>query len=303
MKKLKIVSIIVFMLSAILFGGFIAKEKVAKDSTGPVITMDSESIAVSINDGREALLRGVTASDAGDGDITASVHVESVGPMNEKGERKVSYVAFDSDGNVSHALRTMTYTDYTAPVLTLSRNLAYPAGTTNLVDGFTAQDCWGQDITSEIRVLFTESKNVRLAGFYPARVKVIDSTGGSFELPVNYEIYVAQAYNKLPALTLDNYLLYINKGEPFNALDHLNNVTINGAKYTPVEEDGTYGVVEEYEKGQERTIDLNRFTVSGDVDTNTPGCYEVSVSLQDSVYETGTGTVRMYVVVKEGGVK
>ena len=266
MKKLKIVSIFVFILSAILFGGYVAKEKVAKDSTGPVITMDSDSIAVSINDGREALLRGVTASDAGDGDITASVHV-------------------------------------TAPVLTLSKNLAYPAGTTNLVDGFTAQDCWGQDITSEIRVLFTESKNVRLAGFYPARVKVIDSTGGSFELPVNYEIYVAQAYNKLPALTLDNYLLYINKGEPFNALDHLNNVTINGAKYTPVEEDGTYGVVEEYEKGQERTIDLNRFTVSGDVDTNTPGCYEVSVSLQDSVYETGTGTVRMYVVVKEGGVK
>ena len=27
--------------------------------------------------------------------------------------------------------------------------------------------------------------------------------------PVNYEIYVAQAYNKLPALTLNNYLLYI----------------------------------------------------------------------------------------------
>lgn len=74
MKKLKIVSIIVFILSAILFGGYIAKEKVAKDSTGPVITMDSDSIAVSINDGREALLRGVTASDAGDGDITASVH-------------------------------------------------------------------------------------------------------------------------------------------------------------------------------------------------------------------------------------
>ena len=171
------------------------------------------------------------------------------------------------------------------------------------MDGFTAQDCWGQDITSEIRVLFTESKNVRLAGFYPARVKVIDSTGGSFELPVNYEIYVAQAYNKLPALTLDNYLLYINKGEQFNALDHLNNVTINGAKYTPVEEDGTYGVVEEYEEGQERTIDLNRFTISGDVDTNTPGCYEVSVSLEDSVFETGTGTVRMYVVVKEGGTE
>ena len=61
MKILKTVSIIVFIAAVILFGGFIAKEKIAKDSTSPVITMDSDSIAVSINDGREASLRGVTA--------------------------------------------------------------------------------------------------------------------------------------------------------------------------------------------------------------------------------------------------
>ena len=303
MKKLKTVSIVLFIAAVILFGGYVLKEKATKDPTGPVITMESDSIEVSINDDREALLRGVTAVDAHDGDITDSVYVESVGPMNENNERKVRYVAFDSDGNVSHALRTMTYTDYNVPVLTLSKNLAYAAGIISLVDDFKAQDCWGRDITSDIRVLFTEDKNVRLAGIYPARVKVIDSVGGSFEVPVTYEIFTPAIYNKLPAITLKDYLLYINKGENFNALDHLNYVTINEIKYTPGRENGTYGAAEEVETGAERTIDLSRFTVSGDVDTNTPGSYEVTVSLEDSVYETGTGTVRMYVVVNEGGTK
>ena len=91
MKILKTVSIIVFIVSVILFGGYVLREKTGQDPTGPVISVESDHIEVSINASREALLAGVTASDARDGDLTAAVCVESVGPIDEEGRRIVRY--------------------------------------------------------------------------------------------------------------------------------------------------------------------------------------------------------------------
>ena len=99
MKKLKTVSIIVFLVSVILFVGYTLKEKTSNDPAGPVFEMESDNIAVSVSDGREALLQGVKATDARDGDVTDSVLVESVSPFNEEGKRTVRYVVFDSDGH------------------------------------------------------------------------------------------------------------------------------------------------------------------------------------------------------------
>ena len=67
MKKLKIVSIVVFILSVLLFGAYTLKEKTGKDQTGPVFAMDTDSVQVSVNDGGEALLEGITVTDAHDG--------------------------------------------------------------------------------------------------------------------------------------------------------------------------------------------------------------------------------------------
>ena len=303
MKKLKTVSIVLFIAAVILFGGYIAKEKTTKDPTGPVITRDSENIAVSVRDGKEALLKGVTAADARDGDVTDSIYVETIGPMNEDGLRTVSYAAFDSDGHVSHALRTMSYTDYTPPVFHFDKHLVYTAGTTKLTDGITAQDCLGADLTGQVRALFDGSENVRLVGEYPARLRVYDSFGGCAEIPVVYEICNADVYRNLPAVVLTDYLLYVKKGENFDPYDYVDYKTIDGKKYKPVTEGGTYGSEEESNSDTEGTIDRNLIEMTGNLDTNTPGCYELIYSVNDEVNETGTGISRLYVVVTEGGAR
>ncbi|MFQ7768823.1 MAG: hypothetical protein ACLRIL_11475 [Fusicatenibacter saccharivorans] len=56
---------------------------------------------------RSELLSGVTAYDAKDGDVTDSLAVEHISNFIEKGRRKISIVAFDSDNNVTHAEREM----------------------------------------------------------------------------------------------------------------------------------------------------------------------------------------------------
>ena len=47
------------------------------DRTGPVFQMDSRTIEVSVKDGQEALVKGLTATDAKDGDILATEPINS----------------------------------------------------------------------------------------------------------------------------------------------------------------------------------------------------------------------------------
>jgi hypothetical protein len=188
-KILKTVSIIVFIAAVILFGGYVLKEKAGQDHTGPVISMESDHIEVSIADSRDALLAGVTAADARDGDLTAAVRVEAVGPIDEEGNRIVRYVVIDSDAHISRALRKMSYTDYTAPVINLTGPLSFPVGTVNLLQGVSAQDCIDGDISGQIQILYDEEMNPSVPGIYPARLRVTNSIGGYAELPASIEFY------------------------------------------------------------------------------------------------------------------
>lgn len=302
MKILKTVSIVVFIVSVILFGGYLAKEN-SQDQAGPEISLDSDHIQVSVKDDKEALLAGVTASDAGDGDLTGAVCVESVGPFDEEGNRVVRYVVFDSDGHVARAFRKMSYTDYTAPVIEISGPLTFSTDSTNLVEGITVVDCLDGDITGSVQIIFADDTKTTRPGIYPARLKARNSAGGTAELPVTYEIYDPAEYNRLPRLTLNNYLLRLKKGDSFNAADQLSSVVIGGTEYQFVRENGTYGASGETADMSKHTIDQSLVTITGEVDTNTAGCYEVDYSLKDDVFSTGTGTARLYVVISEGGAE
>ena len=299
MKILKIVSVIAFAAAVILFGGYMLKEG-AKDKTGPVITVESDNIEVSVSEPREALLQGVTATDAHDGDVTASVRVESLSPFNESGERTVSYVAFDSDGHVSHAARTMRYTDYTPPKFRFDGPLTYPSETKDLMEKVTVTDCIDGDLTELTQILFDTAADTTRPGVYTARLKITNSAGDSEELPVTIEIFNPSFYYRLPAINLKEQVLYLKKGDAFDAAGQLQSAVIDGIEYTFVPGNGTYGSGEE---SGAHTIDISRAAIEGSVDTGTAGCYEVTYTLEDPVTGTGTGTARLYVVVTEGGTK
>lgn len=110
--------------------------------------MDNSEISVSIHADEAELLSGVTAYDAKDGDVTDSLAVEHISNFIEKGRRKISIVAFDSDNNVTHAEREMVYNDYTSPVFSLDGPLRFSVNADDLTEGLSAEDCLDGTITN-----------------------------------------------------------------------------------------------------------------------------------------------------------
>ena len=98
------------------------------DREPPQITMAQEELSLSVGDPRERLLEGVSAQDAQDGDVTASIVVESVRGIVSDKRFTVTYAAFDAAGNVSKAQRTVFYKDYAAPRFVLSAPLIFREG-------------------------------------------------------------------------------------------------------------------------------------------------------------------------------
>ena len=115
MKYFRIGISVLCALSICLYAIFFIREK-SQDKTYPVISIDEEIIDVSIKVTDEELLKGVTARDAKDGDITSKIIIESVSDFIEHGVSIVTYSVCDNDNHATSATRKIRYTDYTEPV-------------------------------------------------------------------------------------------------------------------------------------------------------------------------------------------
>lgn len=301
MRRLKFLSICLFIVSLLVFGVFQYKERIIKDQTGPVFSMSDDALTVSVKDSATALLEGITAVDAGDGDVTDSIIVEAVSPFTGTGHRIVSYAAFDSDNHVTHAKRSIMYSDYTPPKYSMHKPLAFPLNSTNLLEGIEASDCIDGDITRSIRMVADDEIDTSHVGEYNARLKVSNSAGGISYLPVTIEIYDASSRYRMPQLVLSDYIVYIEQGSDFDAEEYLKSATISSIEYTFVEDGGTYGVMYLPADRTEKTIDYRHVDIESDVDTDITGYYVVKYTFEDTVSNTGIGTARLYVVVTEGG--
>ena len=63
---MRAVRILLFVLAAavtLLYGAVCVKDAFFTDKTPPVLSFDSETVSVSVSDGNDALLAGVTARD------------------------------------------------------------------------------------------------------------------------------------------------------------------------------------------------------------------------------------------------
>ena len=301
-KKLRIMSGILLVISVIIFGIFQYKEKVGKDQSGPVFSVESDTITISVKDDESALMSGITASDAKDGDLTSSIFIEDVSAFTEKKARVVTYGVADSDGHVASARRQLLYSDYTPPRFELSGPLQFPKNSSNLLSGIRAEDCIDGDLTKKVRILYEEEIASNNTGENSATFKVTNSVGDASYLPVIIEFYDSEVFYSRPQLTLTDYIVYLQKGTVFDAGSYLKSVVIDGKEYTFVEKDGTYGGDGLPEEAAENTIDYSHAVIESDVDTTAAGNYVVKYSVSDPQYNTGTGTVRLYVVVTEGGV-
>lgn len=327
MKKFRITWLVIVALAVAVFVGYRIAQIRRTDSSGPVFSCDEEELEVSIEDGEDVLLEGVTASDRKDGDVTSSILVEGLSSFFDGGKRIVTYAAFDSDNHISKMQREVTYTDYVSPRFQLSGSLRFRAGeTVNIDQIISATDCLDGDISNKVKILMNETINNRVTGLYQITYEVTNSAGDTATLPVEVEIYEASGYEV--ELNLSQYLVYYD-GQPIDYTDYLQSIRAGNIEYpfegvdledTLAEDEETAGAdtlaedaaaedtadsSEGEEQEEEQTVSSNmipksRVTVrSSQVNTSVPGVYPVYFYYSDT--DEGFGreaTEVMYVVVE-----
>lgn len=222
MKLMKVLLTLLTVLAAVVYGGILIRERFYTDKEPPVISFDSDTITVSVYDPEEALLSGVTAADAQDGDLSQSVMVRSISQLIGGSSAKVSYIVFDSADNMATASRMVVYSDYEAPRFELTEPLVYPTNSTiTLQDRLFVRDAIDGDLSGSIR-LVTENINIYQAGVYDLTVLVTNSMGDSatLELPV----IIRDETSQDPVLTLTDYLIYLEQGASFDPEDYVDSV-------------------------------------------------------------------------------
>lgn len=283
MKKSKWLLLALIVLSVLALVGYRAWDRTVTDSVPPQITVEEGTLQLSVLSERSGLLQGVSARDARDGDVTGSLIVERVGGITADGQATVWYAAFDRSGNVAKASRTVQYTDYEQPRFCLTGPLLFPAGSTfDVLDVMRADDLLDGNISHRVRATSLSEQALSGPGTYGVLFQVSNSLGDTCSLTLNAELYPTGSYNA--DLKLTDYLIYLPVGSSFDPEDYLLSFRHS---VKPVEL--RRGVPEEYQ-----------LDITGTVDTDTPGVYEVDYVLS---YEPGAqiyvGRSRLAVVVEE----
>lgn len=106
MSKVRIIAIAV--VGASLIAGVIFTV-LHIDREAPVITVEELELEYEEGTDTKALLQGVTAYDGRDGDVTASVIVDSIISLDDGKTAKVIYAAKDRQNNIGTAFRIVSY--------------------------------------------------------------------------------------------------------------------------------------------------------------------------------------------------
>ncbi|MBQ7801730.1 MAG: hypothetical protein IJ375_05345 [Oscillospiraceae bacterium] len=289
MKKRKLLCLVLIAGCLAVFFGYRLVDRLGTDTKAPEITISPETPQVSVRDSRELLLQGVTAEDRTDGDVTASLVVESVKLTDSDGTVNVTYAAFDAAGNVAKAERQARYTDYESPKFSLSEPLTFAQNSGfNVFDIVTAEDMLDGDITHRIRVTSLDESSITALGTHQIEFRVSNSMGETVKLVLPLEVYLAGSYQATVELT--DYLVYLPVGSAFNASSYLESYT-------------RAGDVVSLSAGMPSGYTLR---TDGTVDTGTPGVYSVDYRVtytkeyaaDPSLNQSYTGYTRLIVVVE-----
>lgn len=185
----------------------------------PVISFDSNKITVSVQADEKELLRGVSAKDEEDGDISDRIFVESQSSFINGYTRKVNYVVYDSDENITKASRFVEYSDYTPPVFSLTDQLrAEKYSVSELTKRVKATSCIDGDISAKVSVM---DLSIIETGILSVKLSVSDSTNTSSYLSLNYYLEDEGDID----IELNNYLVYLKQDEVFNYRENIKTIT------------------------------------------------------------------------------
>lgn len=271
MKALRIIVLILFAFVSIASAAVFISEKLAVDKTLPVITVEEEMIEVSLKAKDEELLKGVTAHDEKDGDLTDKIIVESISRFTEKGVCKISYAVCDSNNNVAKATRMIKYKGYESPKFKVTGNLCFSLYEHIDISGIIqAHDSLeGGSITKQI-VVTSDDYSTSISGAFSLNVTVTNSKGDSstVKLPLIVEDIPLSA----PKIELKEYLVYTQKGK-----------NVDFKSY----------IVDALDSNE---VSLkNNVTVESKVDFNKPGTYNVHYYVTDGLGVRGHSVLTVIV--------
>lgn len=226
LKWLQRITLVIFATTLVAFVVFSIINKLTTDNTLPVIVMDTEEIEISVKDDKSALLKGVTATDEKDGDITDKVLVESISKFIEPGVFDVTYAVSDNDNHVTKAVRRVRYTDYTSPEFYVKRALVYSVEEeVDIRSAVGARDCIDGDISDKVTIAATDYVQ-NTTGVFTVSLQASNSMGDTIFLDVT--VHVEGNETMAPHIQLEKSLIYVKKGENPVFEDYIKEVTVNG---------------------------------------------------------------------------
>jgi len=256
MRYLQIVAVILLVFSLVFAGWANHRYYRGINTDYPTISSTVETLEISVEDTPEALLQGLTAHDATDGDLTDEILVASVSYFLEPGTVNVKYVVFDSHNNSATLTRRVHYKDYTPPVFSLDKSPVYTVGNSfDLLDHIHVEDCIDGDISDQVRVISNMVNNYT-AGNYPVMLEVSNSCGDTAQL-ILWVTYLGKESTAL--VKLHQYIVYVQQGEKFDPLQWLVSVTDRDTV----------------------ALDMANLTVQGNLDMNKPGSYQLVYNYDD----------------------
>ena len=199
--------VIFLAVICIALSGLVIWTRVHADQEGPEITFGENEIVYRAGMDFSELLEGVSAEDDVEGDVTDSLAVESVYPVDEETALAV-YVAKDSKNNVTK----------------VKKEIAYEAGQDEEVsDQSKAEEETDAEADSSEESVSSEESGAEETDLTPTPEVTPTQTALSEEDQAREEQEaLAEAMPaQSPRLYLTDYIIHVNRGEPVNKLDYI----------------------------------------------------------------------------------
>lgn len=273
MRIVRTVVVVITILSFALFGITEVIRLVNRDTSLPEITSDREVLEIPCDYTEEQLLEGLTASDEDDGDLTSQIIAGSFSRFIDKGVSNITYVVFDSSDQPGTLTREVRFTDYHSPRFTLTEPLVFAeeeGSYTEAMNRIGAQDMLDGDLKDWITQTETDL-NYQRAGSYTMTVEVSNSFGDTST--VGLPVHVVSAERRTMDIELSTSIVYISTGGSIDPHSYVQRVT----------------------DAQGNEADAGRVNVSSNVDTQTPGVYEIHYEVSDG---GSTGETWLTVIVE-----
>ncbi|MBQ6478576.1 MAG: hypothetical protein IJI44_04315 [Erysipelotrichaceae bacterium] len=219
MRILRILLLILFLASSVFFGVDQYLSYRDQDKDAPIISCNEDVLHLSVKATDEDLLKGVSAQDERDGDVTKTLVVAGKSNFIEEGVIRVDYAAFDSHNNVGKYSRKVIYDDYHSPRFSSKKPLVLRSESTYDFSFLEAEDVLDGDISNKIKIL-SDAYTTASSAEYPVVLEVTNNHGDVEKLNVVMDVLTSSEYNRqYPALS--DYILYLPVGGEVNYEEYI----------------------------------------------------------------------------------